>query len=315
MILGIDEVGRGPWAGPLVVGAVVLPQNVEELEGLTDSKKLSTKKRGELDALIREKALGWGLGWVHADELDTIGLSAALRLATVRAVEAVETPYHEIIIDGTINFLKETAKGRYVTTMAKADYLIPAVSAASIIAKVARDSFMVQQDEIYPGYGFGSHVGYGTAKHRDALDSHGVTPLHRKSFAPIAAMLSDASSSATNMTQKAAPTATDIGQRAESRAAEWLQKQGFNIQERNWKTKYCEVDIIALKRGVIYCVEVKYRSSEAQGGGAGAITGKKLQQMKFAAEMYHARYAPRSAIRLAVVVINRADEPRLIEVE
>lgn len=188
MILGIDEVGRGPWAGPLVVGAVVLPES-HSLEGLTDSKKISAKKRVVLDEQIRQEALGWGLGWVHAEELDEVGLSAALRLATIRAVEAVKAPYHEIVIDGTINFLKETSKGQYVTTMPKADFLVPAVSAASIIAKVARDTFMEEQDAIYPGYGFGSHVGYGTAQHQKALETLGVTKIHRKSFAPIAKLL------------------------------------------------------------------------------------------------------------------------------
>ena len=188
MILGIDEVGRGPWAGPLVVGAVVL-QDGEEFAGLTDSKKLTAKKRAVLDSAIREKALGWGLGWVHAEELDQLGLSQALRVATIRAVEAVTTPYHEIIIDGTINFLSETAKGQYVTTLPKADFLIPAVSAASIIAKVARDTYMEQQDAQYPEYGFASHVGYGTAKHQQALEAHGVTSLHRRSFAPIAKLV------------------------------------------------------------------------------------------------------------------------------
>lgn len=188
MILGIDEVGRGPWAGPLVIGAVVLPDG-HNLEGLTDSKKLSAKRRTELDSRIREEALGWGLGWVHAEELDEIGLSAALRLATIRAVEAVKAPYHEIVIDGTINFLKETSKGKYVTTMPKADFLVPAVSAASIIAKVARDTYMEEQDAKYPEYGFGSHVGYGTTRHQKALEAYGVTELHRKSFAPIAKLL------------------------------------------------------------------------------------------------------------------------------
>ena len=190
MILGIDEVGRGPWAGPLVVGAVVLPEG-EEFVGLTDSKKLTAKKRVALDILIREKALGWGLGWVHAEELDEIGLSAALKLASIRAVESVKAPYHEIVIDGTINFLKETNKGQYVTTMPKADFLVPAVSAASIIAKVARDTYMEEQAIKYPEYGFASHVGYGTAQHQKALELHGVTELHRKSFAPIAKLLGD----------------------------------------------------------------------------------------------------------------------------
>ena len=180
MILGIDEVGRGPWAGPLVVGAVVLGD--AQIEGLTDSKKLTKKKRDLLDVLIREQASGFALGWVPADEIDTIGLSAALRLATIRAVEQVKTPYNEIIIDGTINFLKETSKGQYVTTLPKADLLIQSVSAASIIAKVARDNYMALQDTIYPGYGFARHVGYGTALHRNAIEKIGVTPLHRLSL-------------------------------------------------------------------------------------------------------------------------------------
>ncbi len=183
MILGIDEVGRGPWAGPLVIGAVVL--GGATIEGLTDSKKLTKKKREQLDIEIREKAAGFGLGWVTAVEIDEIGLSAALNLATKRAVEQVTAPYHEIIIDGTINFLKGTSKESYVTTLKKADLLIPSVSAASIIAKVARDCYMAEQDGIYTGYGFASHVGYGTAAHRAAIDTLGVTPLHRLSFAPL----------------------------------------------------------------------------------------------------------------------------------
>lgn len=219
MILGIDEVGRGPWAGPLVVGAVVLPE-ISRIEGLTDSKKLSAKRRAELDILIREEALGWGLGWVHPYELDAVGLSAALKLATIRAVEAVEATYHEIIIDGTINFLKETNKGQYVTTMAKADLLVPAVSAASIIAKVARDTYMEEQDLIYPGYGFGSHVGYGTAKHQQALLESGITPLHRKSFAPIRKLLVDGSMNVrANAPKSIRTTAKFIGNKAEDTVA------------------------------------------------------------------------------------------------
>lgn len=220
MMLGIDEVGRGPWAGPLVVGAVVL-DGTGGLEGLTDSKKLSAKRRVQLDAQIRQEALGWGLGWVHADELDTIGLSAALRVATVRAVEAVKAPYHEIIIDGTVNFLSDTTKGQYVTTVAKADFLIPAVSAASIIAKVARDAYMEEQDALYPDYGFASHVGYGTARHQQALLKNGVTVLHRRSFAPIKRLLKDGSMKERIVSaNKAGVSPTAIGNKAEDAAAQ-----------------------------------------------------------------------------------------------
>jgi ribonuclease HII len=183
MILGIDEVGRGSWAGPLVVGAVILGE--ASIKGLTDSKKLTKKQRKKLDIEIREKAASIGLGWVEASEIDKIGLSAALVLATRRAVRQIKTPYHEIVIDGTVNFLKNTSKGRFVKNIKKADLLIPSVSAASIVAKVARDDFMSEQDKRYSGYRFKNHVGYGTAFHSDAIEKFGVTPLHRLSFKPL----------------------------------------------------------------------------------------------------------------------------------
>lgn len=285
IILGIDEVGRGPWAGPLVVGAVVLGDAA--IEGLTDSKKLTKKKREALDILIRRDASGFGLGWVPADEIDKIGLSAALRLATIRAVEQVKAPYHEIIIDGTINFLKETTKGKYVTTLAKADLLIQSVSAASIIAKVARDNYMASQDDIYPGYGFASHVGYGTAMHRASIEELGVTPLHRLSFAPLAKYKTDTGKVGANTTTKVtAKTTKSIGDLAENIAKEYLEEFGHTILERNWKTKFCEIDIVSVRDKVFYFSEVKYRKSAVQGGGLAAITAKKQQQMKFAAEYY-----------------------------
>lgn len=313
MILGIDEVGRGPWAGPLVVGAVVLPEP-NTIEGLTDSKKLSAKKRQQLDILIREQALSWGLGWVHADELDTIGLSAALKLATIRAVEAVKVPYHEIIIDGTINFLKETNKGQYVTLLPKADLLIPSVSAASIIAKVARDTFMADQDNVYPEYSFGSHVGYGTAKHRSALDTHGVTPLHRRSFAPIAALIEESTVATEPAHKPPARTSKAIGDSAELAAADWLKNEGYTIVERNWRTKQCEVDIIAEKQQVRYFVEVKYRSSSQHGSGAESVTSKKRKQMHFAAELYNARTRYDGSALLGVISVAPDGKLELLEV-
>lgn len=311
MILGIDEVGRGPWAGPLVVGAVVLPEPLT-IEGLTDSKKLSAKRRADLDERIRNEAVGWGLGWVHPDELDRVGLSEALRLATIRAVEAVKAPYHEIVIDGTINFLKETAKGQYVTTMAKADFLVPAVSAASIIAKVARDTYMEEQDALFPEYGFASHVGYGTAKHQQALQEHGVTALHRTSFAPIKKLLGDTASS---LPEKSSVTTKTLGDAAETAVADWLAIKGFTIIERNWKTKYCEIDIVTEKDGVLYFVEVKYRSTKQYGGGIAAIDAQKLQKMHFAAELYRARHNTAHNVRLAAITVDKSGAIELFEVE
>lgn len=291
MILGIDEVGRGPWAGPLVIGAVVL--GGAEIDGLTDSKKLTKKRRDELDVLIRRQAAGFGLGWVDATEIDQIGLSAALVLATKRAVEQVKAPYHEIIIDGTINFLKDTTKGEYVTTLKKADLLVPSVSAASIIAKVARDNYMSEQDGVYPGYRFSSHVGYGTAAHRAAIDELGVTPLHRLSFAPLAKykLTNPVSSSASAPGLSIANITTkQIGDSGEIEVVNYLIRHGHEVLERNWKTKFCEIDIISKHGDTIFFTEVKYRKNANQGGGLVAITDKKQRQMKFAAEYYVVKY-------------------------
>lgn len=285
MILGIDEVGRGPWAGPLVVGAVVL--GGADIAGLTDSKKLTKKKRAALDIEIREKAAGFGLGWVSACELDEIGLSASLVLATKRAVEQVRTAYSEIIIDGTINFLADTAKGGYVTTLPKADLLIPSVSAASIVAKVARDDFMAAQDAVHPGYSFGSHSGYGTAKHRAAIAELGVTPLHRLSFAPLQKYRTAEPTSAAPSDKVPAKRSTkQVGDAGETVAANHLVHLGHEIIDRNWRTKYCEIDIVSRLGDVIYFTEVKYRKNDNQGGGVAAVTPKKQRQMSFAATYY-----------------------------
>lgn len=303
MILGIDEVGRGAWAGPLVVGAVVL--GGAEIEGLTDSKALSKKRREELDIEIRERAAGIGLGWVSATKIDEIGLSEALRLATKRAVQAVDTPFHEIILDGTVNFLSDTPLESYVTTMKKADLLISSVSAASIVAKVARDQYMAEQDDLYPGYNFVAHVGYGTASHREAIETNGVSPLHRLSFGPLVKYRktdANLAGSANKITTK------QIGDRAEEITAEYLRQNGHTILDRNWKTKFCEIDIVSQREDTIYFTEVKYRKNANQGGGMAAITPKKLRQMKFAAEYFALKHKlQNSTLRLCAADVSGAD--------
>jgi ribonuclease HII len=179
MLIGIDEVGRGCWAGPLLAGAVLLS---ESIPGLKDSKKLSKKQRERLDAEIRVQALAFGIGWVTPKEVDELGLTEAVRIAMRRALAQITVPYDEVIIDGSLNFLSDNPKA---TALIKADDSVPAVSAASIIAKVARDNFMVQAAKAYPGYGFEAHVGYGTAAHLLALKKLGICELHRLSYKPI----------------------------------------------------------------------------------------------------------------------------------
>lgn len=304
MIVGIDEVGRGPWAGPLVIGAVALGDAI--IEGLADSKQLTKKRREEVYGEILAKSAAWGIGWVDANEIDEIGLSASLTLATKRALEAIHVPYHQIIIDGTINFLKGTKKGEYVTTMKKADDLIASVSAASIIAKVARDDYMDEQSKRFPQFGFESNVGYGTAKHQKALLQHGVTPLHRRSFAPVAAVLGTAQVD-TRGVQK---HTRKIGNESESAAAKWLEEQGYRVESRNWKTKFCEIDIVASKDEYVYFVEVKHRREGTSGDGLAAITARKLRQMTFAAELYRTSHRSGLSPRLAAIATS-GETPRV----
>ena len=335
MILGIDEVGRGPWAGPLVVGAVIL--GGAEIDGLDDSKKLTKKRREALDVEIREKAAAWALGWVSAQELDDIGMSEALRLATRRAVEQIQAQcrqqnlaFSEIIIDGKVNFLRGTALEKFAMTMPKADGLIPSVSAASIIAKVARDQFMVEQAAVYPGYGFASNAGYGVAKHRAAIERLGVTPLHRLSFAPLAkyAVTPRTVPRKTGAQSGEPPvgypqkiirgprkpmTTRQIGDKGEQAVADWLAADGHEIIARNWRTRYCEIDIVSVKGEVLYFTEVKYRKNDDFGDGLAAITAKKQRQMRFAAELFLAGKPECSGMAAKLLAASVSGDPPAVQ--
>lgn len=279
MIVGIDEVGRGAWAGPLVMGAVLL--GGAEIAGLTDSKLLTKKQRIALDKEIRQKATAIGLGWVSAKQIDHIGLGPALRVAAQRALAHLSRyTYEEIIIDGTIKLIDDPR----VKTLKKADLLIPSVSAASVIAKVARDNYMMHIDRIFPGYGFRRHVGYGTKVHQQAINDRGATPIHRVSYSPLLGYAEPV------LQKRKQSTTKQVGDVAETKVAEYLMLRGHEILARNWRTKYCEIDIVSRRNKTIYFVEVKYRKTNTQGGGLAAITLKKHQQMTFAAELFVARH-------------------------
>lgn len=180
MIIGVDEVGRGSWAGPLVVGAVMLDIGAP-IKGLNDSKQIIKPVREQLAEQIMTQAQACALGWVWPAEIDELGLTAATGLAIERAIEGMPE-YDYIVIDGSVNFLPNNPKA---IALVRADSLLTAVSAASIYAKVTRDNYMSEQAVLYPEYGFELHVGYGTARHKRALISHGITPLHRLSYRPI----------------------------------------------------------------------------------------------------------------------------------
>ncbi len=282
-ILGIDEVGRGPLAGPLVVGAVILPEEEREwYKELRDSKKLSAKKREKLsDVIMAEAAVG--LGWVTNIELDEVGISEALKLATRRAVKAVQkfhAPFSQIVIDGKVNFLKGTPLEGYVSVMIKADDLIREVSAASIVAKVVRDKYMMKLAEKYPEYGFEKHMGYGTEFHRKAIERLGVCPEHRLSFEPCKSLVGF------TRDEISKKNTSKIGERGEEAVCKHLAQQGHEIIARNHKTYFYEIDIVSICENKIYFTEVKYRKNADFGGGLMAINTKKQKQMYYAAESF-----------------------------
>lgn len=183
-VAGVDEVGRGPLAGPVVAAAVILPSRPLP-RGLTDSKALSAEAREALDAKIRARALAFAIGEASVAEIDTLNILRASMLAMQRAVEALHMTPCAAWIDGN----RAPHLAVPMRTVIGGDGSIPAISAASVIAKVARDAQMVAMDAQYPGYGLAQHKGYGTAMHRDALQRLGATPIHRRSFAPVARLV------------------------------------------------------------------------------------------------------------------------------
>jgi len=184
-VAGLDEAGRGAWAGPVVAAAVVLPPGdralLERLRGVRDSKQLTPKQREALLGVIRECAVAVGVGAVPPDEIDALGIVPATRRAMVLALEAISPPADYLLIDHLP--LVEVALPQY--SLPKGDARVLSIAAASIVAKVSRDRIMVELDERLPGYGFARHKGYGTAQHQAALAALGPSSVHRLSFAPL----------------------------------------------------------------------------------------------------------------------------------
>lgn len=184
IIVGIDEAGRGPWAGAVYAAAVILDPN-NPIAGLMDSKKLSEKKRELLCVQIESMALAWSVAFATVDEIDEINILQASFLAMQRAVSKLTLKPTLALVDGhLLPVLNMKAKA-----IIEGDALEPAISAASILAKVYRDREMVALDALYPQYGFAQHKGYGTAAHQRALQSFGICDIHRKTFAPIKKIL------------------------------------------------------------------------------------------------------------------------------
>ena len=185
LVAGVDEAGRGPLAGPVVAAAVIL-DDLKPIAGLADSKTLSPRQRERLSAEIHARALCFSVAQASVEEIDRLNILQATLLAMRRAVMGLRLKPHKVLVDGnrlpTLDIVAEA--------VIQGDRTVPAISAASILAKVARDRWCLEIDAEYPAYGFAAHKGYGTAQHLLALQTHGATPWHRRSFSPVARVLS-----------------------------------------------------------------------------------------------------------------------------
>jgi len=184
LVAGVDEAGRGPLAGPVVAAAVIL-DDLKPIPGLADSKTLSARQRERLSEAIHARALCFSVAQASVEEIDQLNILQATLLAMRRAVMGLRLKPHKVLVDGnrlpTLDIMAEA--------VVQGDRKVPAISAASILAKVARDRWCLEIDAEYPLYGFAAHKGYGTAQHLAALQRHGATPWHRRSFSPVAQVL------------------------------------------------------------------------------------------------------------------------------
>ena len=184
LVCGVDEAGRGPWAGPVSAGAVILSHH-DLPEGIDDSKALTHARREALEIEIKAKAVAWGVGFASVEEIASLNILHATGLAMCRAIEALQVTPAFALVDGNYAFKLPCP----IRTVVGGDGLSASIAAASILAKTARDRLMVEMDALHPGYGFASHKGYNAPIHSEALRSLGPCPIHRRSWAPIRLLL------------------------------------------------------------------------------------------------------------------------------
>jgi ribonuclease HII len=192
LVCGVDEAGRGPLAGAVYAAAVVLNPNVY-IDGLADSKKLTEKKRDALATAIKQHALAWSIAYSSVEEIDQINILQASLLAMKRAVEQMQADYAHTLMGRSLLVQVDGNQRPNITlpceAIVKGDSKVAAISAASILAKTARDAELYRLDKEYPDYGFAQHKGYPTAAHMTQLIKHGISPVHRRSYAPVKALL------------------------------------------------------------------------------------------------------------------------------
>jgi len=265
-IAGLDEVGRGPLAGPVVAGCVILPQNCL-IYGLNDSKKLSPTRRLELSSEIKEHALAWSIGLVEPVDIDRYNILQATYQAMRQAILHLPVSPQHLLIDALTLPLVDMPQ----TAIIHGDALSVSIAAASIIAKCYRDDLMEKYDAKYPQYGFAKHKGYGTAEHVEALARYGPSPIHRQSF--IVKSLSADKISGGLASQ-------GRGRSAEEAACHFLKQKGHGILERNFLAAGAEIDIISQKNNEYYFIEVKARGDSSLGAPTELIGADKRNRLR-----------------------------------
>ncbi len=254
LVAGMDEAGRGPLAGPVVAACVIMPLE-DPIEGVNDSKKLTEARREKLFPLILDRAVAVGVGIVDRAEIDRINILNATRLAMRMAYADMNLEPQLLLVDAVegLDLPVETQP------IIRGDGTSYSIAAASIVAKVTRDRRMAQLEELYPGYGFARHKGYGTADHIEALRALGPCPEHRLSF--IGGILG--------------PNRKQKGRAGEAMAEKLLLAEGLEVLDRNWRTARGELDIVAMDADTLAFVEVKYRESERYGLPREAVDQRK----------------------------------------
>ena len=279
IVCGIDEAGRGPLAGPVAAGAVILGEDVV-IPGLNDSKKLTEKKREELYDVIFRKAFAAGVGLVSPARIDEVNILQATYEAMRKAVSSLKIRPDVLLNDAV---MIPQMPFRQVPII-KGDQKSVSIAAASILAKVTRDRLMSEYDRIYPEYGFAANKGYGSAAHIEALKKYGPCPIHRNTFI---GHFTDRKAAV----EDTASNKRELGTGYEIRAAKYLSAQGLTILEHSFRSGFGEIDLIADDAGTLVFVEVKYRKTDQEGSSLDAVDKSKQQKILKTADYYRMKHA------------------------
>ena len=277
LIAGIDEVGRGPLAGPVFAAAVILDPNADApcYADLRDSKTLTALQRERIARSITDVAVSIGIGAAEHWEIDALGIVKATSTAMARAVANLSPRPHFLLIDA-VPLPEPQLPFRAII---KADAQCCSVAAASIVAKVARDQLMVQEDSAHPGYGFARHKGYATREHLERLRHLGPSPIHRRSFSPVRSLVEPAATAMPPLRQ----TRGRIGERV---AAAFLQERGYRLLDRNFRSPWGEIDLVAEEQETLVFIEVRARRNDRMGSPLESITRAKQRKLVLTAQEY-----------------------------